>query len=58
MKIAVIAVRTLMGLLFLFASITFLLKLFPQPELNGDCFSIMKKGPAPPGRHRPSFFWC
>ena len=36
MKIAVIAVRTLMGLLFLFASITYLLKLFPEPELAGD----------------------
>lgn len=36
MRIAVIAVRTLMGLLFLFASITYLFKLFPQPELTGD----------------------
>jgi uncharacterized membrane protein YphA (DoxX/SURF4 family) len=35
MKIAMIIVRTLMGLLFLFASITFLLNLFPQPELTG-----------------------
>jgi putative oxidoreductase len=36
MKIAVIIVRILMGLLFLFASITVLFKLFPQPELAGN----------------------
>ncbi|MCC7261835.1 MAG: DoxX family membrane protein [Candidatus Latescibacteria bacterium] len=36
MKIAVTAVRMLMGLLFLFASITFLFQLFPKPELTGD----------------------
>lgn len=36
MKIAVTAVRILMGLLFLFASITFLFQLFPKPELTGD----------------------
>lgn len=36
MRIAAIVVRTLMGLLFLFASITFLFKLFPQPEVTGD----------------------
>ena len=36
MKIAVIIVRTLMGLLFLFASITYLFRLFPQPELTGN----------------------
>jgi putative oxidoreductase len=36
MKIAVIVVRTLVGLLFLFASISFFLKLMPQPELEGD----------------------
>lgn len=35
MKLAVTIVRTLMGLLFLFASITFLFKLFPEPELTG-----------------------
>ncbi len=39
MKIAMIIVRTLMGLLFLFASITFFLmyyfKLFPMPEMQG-----------------------
>ncbi len=36
MKYAVIIVRTLMGLLFLFASITVLLNLFPQRELKGN----------------------
>jgi putative oxidoreductase len=35
MKIAVIVVRTLMGLMFLFASIVVLFKLAPQPELKG-----------------------
>ena len=35
MKIAVIIVRVLMGLLFLFASITVLFNLLPQPELTG-----------------------
>ena len=36
MKIAIIIVRTLMGLLFLFASIVVLFKLVPQPELTGN----------------------
>jgi putative oxidoreductase len=36
MKIAVIIVRTLMGLLFLFASISVLFNLIPQPELTGN----------------------
>lgn len=36
MKIAVIVVRVLMGLLFLFASVSYFLKLGPQPELKGD----------------------
>jgi putative oxidoreductase len=35
MKIAAIIVRSLMGLLFLFASITFLFKLFTPPPLTG-----------------------
>ena len=35
MKIAVIIVRSLMGLLFLFASITFLFKLITPPPLTG-----------------------
>lgn len=36
MKIAVIIVRVLMGLLFLFASIVVLFRLVPQPELSGN----------------------
>lgn len=36
MKIAVIIVRTLMGLMFLFSSIVVLFNLMPQPELKGD----------------------
>lgn len=36
MKIAAIIVRVLMGLIFLFASITYLFKLIPVPELTGD----------------------
>jgi len=36
MKIAVIVVRTAMGLLFLFGSITYLFNLMPQPELQGN----------------------
>jgi putative oxidoreductase len=35
LRIAVIIVRTLMGLLFLFASITFLFKLITPPPLTG-----------------------
>ena len=35
MKIAVIIVRSLMGALFVFGSVTFFLKLFPQPEVTG-----------------------
>jgi uncharacterized membrane protein YphA (DoxX/SURF4 family) len=35
MKIAVTVVRILVGLLFLFSSVTFLLKLFPTPEMTG-----------------------
>ena len=36
MKIAVVVVRTLMGLLFLFASVVVLFKLVPQPEQTGN----------------------
>ncbi len=36
MKIAVIIVRTLMGLMFLFASIVVLFKLVKQPEQTGN----------------------
>lgn len=35
MKIAAIVVRSLLGLLFLFASVTYFLKLVPQPPLSG-----------------------
>jgi len=35
MKIATVVVRTLMGLLFLFASITYLFKLITPPPLTG-----------------------
>ncbi len=35
MKIAAIVVRTLMGLMFLFASITFLFKLITPPPMTG-----------------------
>jgi putative oxidoreductase len=36
MKIAVIIVRSLMGLLFLFASVVYFLEWAPTPELEGD----------------------
>jgi hypothetical protein len=36
MKIAMIIVRTLVGLLLLFGSITYLFKLFPMPVAQGD----------------------
>lgn len=36
LKITMIVFRTLMGLLFLFASITYLFKLIPTPPLTGD----------------------
>lgn len=38
MKIAIIVVRALIGLLFLFASVTFFLNLVPQPEPQGSKF--------------------
>ncbi|MEO8071710.1 MAG: DoxX family protein [Acidobacteriota bacterium] len=41
MKIAYIIVRVLMGLLFLFASITVLFNLIPQPELTGNTKTFM-----------------
>jgi uncharacterized membrane protein YphA (DoxX/SURF4 family) len=41
MKIAVIIVRVLMGLLFLFASIVVLFNLVPQPELTGNVKTFM-----------------
>ncbi|MFM9825716.1 DoxX family protein [Flavobacterium sp.] len=36
MKITIIIIRTLIGLLFLFTSIGFFLKLMPEPELTGN----------------------
>ena len=42
MKIAVIIIRTLMGLLFLFSSIVALFKLGPQPELKGGVKLFMQ----------------
>jgi putative oxidoreductase len=36
MKIALIIVRSLMGLLFLFSAITYLFKLYTPPELTGN----------------------
>lgn len=36
MKIAVIIVRVLLGLLFLFSSVTYLFNLIPVPPLEGD----------------------
>lgn len=41
MRIAVIIVRVLMGAMFLFASITFFLHLFPEPKLEGDVKKYM-----------------
>ena len=41
MKIAVIIVRVLMGLLFLFASISVLFNLVPQPVLTGNTKTFM-----------------
>ena len=42
MKIAVIIIRALMGLLFLFSSIVVLFKLVPQPELKGGVKLFME----------------
>jgi putative oxidoreductase len=41
MKIAIIVVRLLMGLMFLFASIVVLFKLMPQPEMKGNAKVFM-----------------
>jgi len=40
MKVAMLIVRTLTGLLFVFASLTFFLNLVPQPELTGPLKSF------------------
>jgi uncharacterized membrane protein YphA (DoxX/SURF4 family) len=36
MKTAIIIVRVLLGLLFVFSSVTYFLNLIPQPELTGN----------------------
>ena len=36
MKIAIIIIRTLIGLILLYASISFFLKLSPEPEVTGN----------------------
>ena len=36
MKIAVMIVRTLLGLLFAFSAVAYFFQLFPQPELSGS----------------------
>lgn len=41
MKIAVIVVRVLVGLMFLFASITYFLNLAPPPEFTGNTKTFM-----------------
>src|ERR1700744_6103079 len=41
MKITMIIVRTLMGLMFLFASITFLFHLVPTPPMTGNVKTFM-----------------
>jgi uncharacterized membrane protein YphA (DoxX/SURF4 family) len=41
MKIAIIVVRILMGLMFLFASIVVLFKLMPHPEMKGNAKLFM-----------------
>ena len=41
MKIAIIIVRTLMGLMFLFASIVVLFNLMPHPEMKGNAKLFM-----------------
>lgn len=42
MKIALIIIRTLMGLMFLFSSVVVLFNLVPQPELHGDVKVFME----------------
>ncbi|HEX8396591.1 MAG TPA: hypothetical protein VF644_04150 [Pyrinomonadaceae bacterium] len=41
MKTAVIIVRTLIGLMFLFSSVTYFLNLVPQPDLTGNIKTFM-----------------
>lgn len=42
MKIAIIIVRVLIGLLFVFGSVTYFLNLVPQPELTGKVKIFME----------------
>ncbi len=42
MKIAIIIVRVLLGLMFVFSSVVVLFKLFPQPEQHGDVKIFME----------------
>lgn len=44
MKIAALIVRTLIGLVFLFASVTFFLNLIPQPELDDGKLKLFMNG--------------
>jgi uncharacterized membrane protein YphA (DoxX/SURF4 family) len=41
MKIAIIIVRTLIGLMFLLSSVTYFLNLVPQPDLTGNIKTFM-----------------
>ena len=52
MKIAVIIIRTLLGLLFLFSSVVVLFNLVPQPELKGN-IKIFNDGLAASGYLMP-----
>jgi putative oxidoreductase len=52
MKIAVTIVRVLMGLMFLFASVAFFLKLIPQPEMSGP-IKLFNEGLAASGYFMP-----
>lgn len=52
MRIAVIIVRVLMGLLFLFASISYFLKLIPQQEMTGP-IKVFNEGLAAAGYFMP-----
>lgn len=42
MKIAIIIIRTLVGLMFLFASVTYWLNLVPEPELTGNAKTFVE----------------
>lgn len=52
MKIAIIIVRALIGLLFLFASVTYFLNLVPEPELTGK-MKLFSEGIAASGYLMP-----